>query len=93
MIHEPQCYINVLSVHLNYIIVSLVGPKVILKAGEVATMGLGVGILSHQNIQYLQTRERERACLSLVFIFYSNIVSHHNNQEEKFKTDLGSLTL
>jgi hypothetical protein len=30
--------------------VSLVGPKVILKAGEVAMMGLGVGILSQQNI-------------------------------------------
>ena len=50
MINESQCYLNILSVHHNYIIVSLVSPKVILKAGEVAMMGLGVGILSHQNI-------------------------------------------
>ena len=39
MINESQCYIIILSVHHNYIKVSLVGPKVILKAGEVAMMG------------------------------------------------------
>jgi hypothetical protein len=59
MINESRCYPNILSVHHNYIIVSLVGPKVILKAGEVEMMGLGVGILSHIKT-YLQTKDRWR---------------------------------
>ena len=62
MINESQCYRNILSVHHNYIIVSLVGPKVILKAGEVAMMGLGVGILAHQNKSADERQmDRERA--------------------------------
>ena len=57
---------------------SLVGPKVILKDGEVAMMGLGVGILSQQNIS---ADERESMFKPCVFIFYSNIVSHQSGGE------------
>jgi hypothetical protein len=66
----------------HYIIMSLVGPKVILKAGDVAMMGLGVGFLSHIKT-YLQTRDiwRDKHALSLVFLFYSNIVSHQSGGE------------
>ena len=50
---------------------------------------LGIGILSHIKT-YLQMRDK--AWLCLVF-FYSNTASHHKNQEVKWQTDLGSLTL
>ena len=85
MINESQCYINVLSVHHNYITIGPTRDTVILKAGEVAMMGLGVGILSHIKT-CLQTRDRWRKrehFLSLVFFLYSNTVSHHNHQEVK----------
>ena len=56
-------------------------------------MGLGVGILSHQNIPADERQmERERACLNLVFIFFI-LTLLVINQEVKCKTDLGSLTL
>jgi hypothetical protein len=70
MINESQCYINVLSVHHNYITIGPTRDTVILKAGEVAMMGLGFGILSHQNIPADQ-RQMERVSMfkPCVFIF------------------------
>jgi hypothetical protein len=70
MINESQCYITVLSVHHNYITIGPTRDTVILKAGEVAMMGLGVGILSHQNIPADQ-RQMERLSMfkPCVFIF------------------------
>jgi hypothetical protein len=45
-------------------------------------MGLGVGILSHQNISADERQmERESMFKPCVFIFYSNIVSHQSGGE------------
>ena len=77
MINESQCYPKILSVHHIYIIVSIVGPKVILKVVEVSMMGLGVGIVSHIKT-YLQTRDRRGARDSMfmlcVFILTLSVI-------------------
>ena len=69
--------------------------KVILRAGEVAMMGLGVGILSHQNIpaDKRQMERKRETFIKNTRLKHTNTVSHHNHQEVKCKTDLESLTL
>ena len=69
MINESRCYPNILSVYHNYIIGSQVGLKVILRVGEVAMSGLGVGILSHQNICRQETDGESNSMLKPRFYF------------------------
>ena len=56
-------------------------------------MGLASSLTSKHVCRRETDGERECMFKPCGFIFYSNIVTHHNNQEVKCKTDLGSLTL